>query len=113
MGYFIYYYAKETKSYKTEFQARLNGRTDLLKPEFEKYSDENVLAMKNSYRRSMEIAIAAGVIIYLLNIIDAAVDAHLFYFDISDDLSLQVAPYIQHNQFSHSADRGVGLTMRF
>lgn len=112
-GYFIYFYAKETKSYKTEFHARLNGRTDLLKPEYEKYSDENVLAMKNSYRRSMEIAIAAGVIIYLLNIIDAAVDAHLFYFDISDDLSLQVAPYIQQNRFTHSADRGVGLTMRF
>ena len=32
---------------------------------------------------------------YLLNIVDANVDAHLYDFDISDDLSLQISPSAQ------------------
>ena len=36
----------------------------------------------------MSYIIAAGV--YLLNIIDASVDAHLFNFQINDDLSLDI-----------------------
>ncbi|MBL0341750.1 MAG: hypothetical protein IPP71_12900 [Bacteroidetes bacterium] len=31
-------------------------------------------------------------VLYLLNILDASVDAHLFYFNVSDDLSLHVQP---------------------
>ena len=31
-------------------------------------------------------------VIYLLNIVDASVDAHFFDFDISEDLSLKTAP---------------------
>lgn len=32
-------------------------------------------------------------LLYLLNIIDANVDAHLKTFDVSNDLSLRVRPY--------------------
>ncbi len=112
-GYFIYYYAVQTKSYQTEYRYRANGETDKLNPQYANFSDENVLALKNNYRRSMEIAIAAAAIIYALNILDATVDAHLFYFDISDDLSLSVQPFVRQNQFARSAEGGVGLQLRF
>lgn len=36
------------------------------------------------------IALAA---IYILQIVDASVDAHLFYFDVSEDISMRVKPY--------------------
>ena len=32
--------------------------------------------------------------IYLLNIVDASVDAHLFDFDVSEDLSIETKPEI-------------------
>ena len=51
--------------------------------------------MKNKrdyYRRYREICVIAMVGVYLINIVDAYVDASLAHFDISPDLTLDVAP---------------------
>lgn len=112
-GYFIYYFAVQTKSYQTEYRNRLKGETDKLNPQFANYSDENILALKNNYRRNMEISIAAAAIIYALNILDAAVDAHLFYFDVSDNLSLSVQPFARPSQFARTVEGGVGMQLKF
>jgi len=51
--------------------------------------------MKNKrdyYRRYREICILSMVGVYLINIVDAYVDASLAHFDISPDLTLDVAP---------------------
>jgi hypothetical protein len=44
------------------------------------------------YRRNRDLLIISIVGFYGLNIIDASVDAHLFDFDISDDLTLKWEP---------------------
>lgn len=46
----------------------------------------------NKYRRYRDISIAATFAVYVLSIIDAYVDAQLFDFDISPNLSLNVTP---------------------
>lgn len=48
-------------------------------------------------RRNRDLFIIITTGIYILNIIDASVDAHLFYFDVSDDLSLKVLPDMYYN----------------
>ena len=51
--------------------------------------------MKNKrdyYRRYREICVIAMVGVYLINIVDAYVDASLAHFDISSDLTLDVTP---------------------
>ena len=112
-SYLIYDFAVKTKSYQNEYKYRINGQLDNLNPKYSIYTDENVLALKNYYRRNMEISIAALAIIYLLNIVDAAVDAHLFYFDISDDLALSWSPYIGSNSLTPSLQQGVSLAIHF
>lgn len=120
-GYFVYYFAHQMVLYKKEFINRRDGNTALLKPEYSLYPDENILAMKNTYRRRMEIATAVTAILYFLNIVDAVVDAHLYYFDISDDLSLHVSPQVTPNymnslvyqQNGTSFNYGVNLTLNF
>lgn len=54
---------------------------------------------QNGYRRYRDISIVATVVVYLLSIIDAYVDAQLFDFDISTDLTLNVAPQVSPDQF--------------
>ncbi len=52
-------------------------------------------ALKNKrtyYRRYRDICIISMVAVYLINIVDAYVDASLAHFDISSDLSMDVAP---------------------
>ena len=47
---------------------------------------------RDYYRRYREICVIAMVGVYLLNIVDAYVDASLAHFDISPDLTLDVSP---------------------
>ena len=52
---------------------------------------------QNSYRRNRDISIVVSILVYALSIIDAYVDAQLFDFDISDDLSINIEPQIYYN----------------
>ena len=49
---------------------------------------------KDFYRRYRDLSIIGTVAMYALSILDAYVDAQLFDFDISSDLSLRVEPTI-------------------
>ncbi|MCQ2347033.1 MAG: DUF5683 domain-containing protein [Paludibacteraceae bacterium] len=60
-------------------------------------------SQQNTYRRYRDISIVAAVVLYALTLIDAYVDAQLFDFDVSPDLSLSLEPQIYqdlHNQSS-------------
>ena len=51
-----------------------------------------LLKQQDYYRRNRDLLVISMVGFYGLNIIDASVDAHLFDFDISDDLTLKWEP---------------------
>ena len=65
---------------------------------------------KNYYRRYRDLSIFGMIGLYVVQIVDACVDAHFFYFDVSDDLSFNWRPEI-----NPGADRtvGVGLALNF
>ena len=66
---------------------------------------------QNSARRNRDLAIAATAIVYALTLIDAYVDAQLFDFDISNDLSLNVYPELYYDlQNKHSAEVKLAIT---
>lgn len=52
---------------------------------------------KNFYRRNRDLCIIAMVGIYLVAMVDAYVDASLSHFDITPDLSLDVAPTLMRD----------------
>ncbi len=62
---------------------------------------------KDFYRRNRDLGIIVGAIMYLMNIMDASVDANLMDFDISDDLSMRVSPEI--NQLNTVQQNAFGL----
>ena len=109
--FFLTKYATDMMLYRTEFINRRDGHTELLIPSLADIPDENILAMKQKAQRNMEICIAATAIIYTLNFIDAMVDAHLYYFDVSDDLSLQWSPMVMPNPVNKAPSYGVGIVM--
>ena len=49
---------------------------------------------QNTYRRYRDYSILATVVVYALSLIDAYVDAQLFDYDISPDLSINIEPQI-------------------
>ncbi len=57
-----------------------------------RYSASDLITIRDYYRRNMELSWILLGAWYLLNIVDATVDAHLFYYDVSDELSLELFP---------------------
>ena len=60
---------------------------------------------QSTFRRYRDYSILATVIVYALSLIDAYVDAQLFDFDISPDLSINVEPQIYYDtRYQQSAE---------
>ena len=52
---------------------------------------------QNTYHRYRDLSIALPAVYYALTLVDAFVDAQLFDFDVSDDLSLNVSPQLYYD----------------
>jgi hypothetical protein len=76
------------------------------------YSDAQLITQKNYYRKYRDMAMMLGTLVYVINIIDANVDAHLKSFDVSDDLSLKVKPYYNIN-YNSTLQTGLTLKLSF
>jgi len=74
------------------------------------FTYDELIQLEDDYRKYFTISIIAGGIVYLLNILDAVVDAHLYQFDVSDDLSLNVQPQI-FSSFNGRTAPGFSLSL--
>ncbi len=101
-----------TKSYEKMLPMGYNisGREDQFKEIFKN--------KKNYYRKYRDMSIFAFAAVYIVAVIDAYVDAELSTFDISQDLSMKMAPTVitthpASGQKLASQPNGQGLGMAF
>lgn len=97
LGYCVYMTKRDNnlyKNFKTNYLTLLNsGNTDSTIYLYQvEYTLNGLEAGKNYYRRYRDLFVIFTAGIYLMNIIDANVDANLFDFDISDDISMRIEP---------------------
>lgn len=112
LGAGIYFYSvndREYNRYRDAYKRRLAGYTD---DEFQGIlEDATLVDAQKKFRRQKEISILATAAIYILNIIDANVDAHLRQFNVDEDLSLQ--PNLNVDEFTGRANYGLSLNLKF
>jgi hypothetical protein len=89
--YFIYDNQNKLTNYQDAYIRRSNGGADEY---IDVYNNSQLLTIVDYYERNRDVSYIITAAIYLLNIVDASVDAHLFDFDISEDLSLETSPHI-------------------
>jgi hypothetical protein len=77
------------------------------------YTSTFLKNLKDSYRRNRDMCILLTAGVYILNIIDAHVDAHLKDFDISDDLAVNVEPYFGTTSVETKPTFGLNLNVKF
>lgn len=70
-----------------------DGPTDEFKG---RYSADFIRNLRNNYRRNRDLCIIITGALYVLQIIDAHVDAHLKDYDISDDLTMNLEPLVNY-----------------
>ena len=101
LGYLVYSNYYEYRSYLHAYEFKTGDLPEgVTMNEHEidlanKYADSQLQTYKEAYRRDFELYTILTVAWYGLNILDACVDGHLYTYDISDDLSLSVDPYLR------------------
>ena len=126
IGYGLYFYQDYYKSFKTAYndyrnpylEQGLNPPADtVLTVRGESgYSPVNVQQGRDFYRKYRDLCIIGLGLWYLANILDAYTEAHLFEFDVSDDLSIQWQPTFYYRQTSMATaalPSGIKFTVDF
>ena len=133
MVYVIDWNNRGYQRFRTAYNLRVNydnalkeynaatDKTGLTKPsptdEFRgRYTADYLKNLKNSYRRNRDLSIIITAGVYLFNVIDAHVDAHLKDYDISDNLSMDVQPHIGNVYTAQSGSintYGLGININF
>lgn len=80
-----------------------------------RYDVDQLQTLKVTYRKRRDVAAIGIALLYILNIIDANVDAHLKTFDVSDDLSISIDPWqgIYSNGVRNRTASGFSIKFNF
>ncbi len=110
LTYFAINNNKSYNKYKTAYALRTDGDSTTI-DDSPYYSDIGLLTLRDYYRKNLEVTVILSAALYILNIVDAAVDAHLYDFDVSDDLSMKIEPIIYNSGFNKNLNPGIKLTL--
>jgi hypothetical protein len=110
----VYYYQINNRDYsrfRNAYRLRQNGLTD----EFtingvETVSTETLETAQEQLRENRDFSILSGIIIYILQIVEASVNAHLMQFNTDDNLTFK--PTLIQDPISFDAPT-VGLTIKY
>ena len=111
----IYFYDlnnKEYNRYRNAYKRRLGGFSD---DEFfgngpnPLISNDGLIRAQNTYKRNKELSILITIGIYVLNIIDANVDAHLRQYNLNENLSIK--PLIEFDEIRSNSSFGLSLNI--
>ena len=97
-GIFVYNlqnYQDFRYAYKTQYNYQTYGDTtglSQIKPELMAFDLGALRTYRDEFRRNIDYSALFFLLFWGLNVVDAAVDAHLKAFDVSPDLSLQFRP---------------------
>jgi len=99
-GYIFVNNIKIYKEYKFAYSARVKAQPPTLDSTdyneldniYKVLSPNSIRSARDEFRRYVDYSALIFILLWGLNVVDAAVDAHLKNFDISPDLSLQLRP---------------------
>jgi len=116
-GYIFVNNIKIYKEYKFAYSARVKAAasppdsTDYhqLDNIYKVLSPNSIRSARDEFRRYVDYSALIFIVFWGLNVVDAAVDAHLKNFDVSPDLSLQIRP----GYSDMARTNGVSLVLTF
>lgn len=111
IGTSLYFYIdsrKKYNEYRDVYKGRLAGNPD---PDYSKLTDNQLISAQDFYKRNASMSAFFILGFYVLNIIDANVDAALIQFNVNQNLS--VIPEITPDAVTFKSNIGLTLNYRF
>ncbi len=96
--------------YKNELFVLLENPSQTTTPSG--FSESQCRTLIDNYRRERDFFLVLDGLMYLLQLVDAHVDAHLREFDLNPGLKVSLAPSIQQNNMMGSTS-GLSITLKF
>lgn len=109
IGTSLYFYIDHNNkyhSYRDAYKRRLAGFND---DQYQYLDDSRLISAQRFYQRNRDLSLLVTIGFYVLNIVDANVDAHLIQFNVSDKLSMH--PDVYMNDINYKPN--VGLTFNY
>ena len=111
IGTSVYAYIWNNKKYnlyRDAYKRRLAGYND---DDFQYLDDSRLIQGQKFYQKNRDLSALITVGLYILNIVDANIDAHLMQFNVNDNLSFR--PDIHQNELDNKQNLGITLTFNF
>lgn len=112
MAVSYYYYSfnnDKYHEYRNAYKNRLAGRP--VTGELANLSNDILIRGQRFHQRNRDLSLLITIGIYVLNIVDANVDAHLQQFNVNENLSFK--PTLQQNQFDMKYNAGFSINYQF
>jgi Family of unknown function (DUF5683) len=96
-GYIFFRNVKQFREANVAYKNASDGNTandnEIPEPYYSvRTSPDRIKTFRNQVRQNVDYSVLFFIVFWGLNVADAAVDAHLKTFDVSDNLSLQIKP---------------------
>ena len=112
-GYLIDFNNQQYNRYRRAYDILRDDDPDTVDEFNGRYTDANLKYYRDSYRRSRDYAILFTVLVYVLNIVDANVFAHLKDFDVNDNLSLRIHPaLLNYDAYASNGQPAIGMQLQ-
>lgn len=98
---------KRYRAYRDAYKQRLAGKPD----DYEYLDDARLIEGQKFYQKNRDLSAIITVALYILNIVEANVNAHLMQFNVNDKLT--VRPDLQENDLTSRKNMGVALRYQF
>jgi hypothetical protein len=111
IGAGLYYYNinnNKYNNYREAYKRRLEGYRD---DNYQYLDDSRLITAQRFYQRNRDLSLFVVVFFYVLNIVDANIDAHLMQFNVNDKLSFH--PEINNDGITYQQNLGLTLNFHF
>lgn len=99
-------------TYRDAYKYRIDGDS-LTKDNYPDYNNETLNALQQYFHRYRNLTVIGASLLYMMNIIDASVDAHMFTFDVGDNLSFSIHPKLINTAHLNGYITGLTLNISF
>ena len=113
LGYAFYRSQTLYVNYRDAYKYRVDKDSTTVDKYVYTYSDNSLFELQQHYHRNRDLTVIGLGLVYILNIVDASVDGHLFTFDVSDDLSLNIHPNVVYIASAKQYQTGFTLKINF